>query len=79
VIAVNPLPLVTVLETFFSFVSAGGSQIGCFRCRSLAKYYKQNLISRLNPEGKSVLKKIMGHYKALGWTGATGKFIVGMG
>jgi len=42
-------------------------------CRALAKYYKQNLVSRGNVDGRSVVNKVMSHYKALGWTGATGK------
>lgn len=44
--------------------------------RALAKYYKQNLVSRTNPEGKAMVNKLRSHYLALGWTGATGELLI---
>ncbi|XP_067928135.1 cytoplasmic 60S subunit biogenesis factor ZNF622-like [Watersipora subatra] len=56
----------------FELTLPSGAKVGH---RALAKYYKQNLVSRMNPEGRSVVNKVMSHYKALGWTGATGSAV----
>lgn len=55
----------------YELVLPSGSTVGH---RSLQKYYRQNLPHRKElVTTKSVLPKVLAHYKALGWTGATGE------
>ena len=44
--------------------------------RSLHKYYKQNINPRSGERTRSILPKMLAQYKALGWTGATGKEVI---
>ena len=60
-------------DTFTIYYCISGCTIGH---RSLMRYYRQNMVpygGQLNSKS-NVLSRVMSQYKALGWTGTTGKY-----
>lgn len=62
------------VENSYELTLPSGTIIGH---RSLMKYYKQNLKpdNQLVLAGQSKIKNVIAQYKALGWTGTTGKSV----
>lgn len=56
-----------LMDSGFELVLPSGSSLGH---RSLARYYRQNLVTKRR-DTKNVLSKVLAGYRALGWTGTT--------
>ncbi|KAK6166531.1 hypothetical protein SNE40_023195 [Patella caerulea] len=56
----------------YELVLPSGATIGH---RSLARYYKQRLRPTRSHQHKAIMPSVLSHYRALGWTGATGAMI----